>query len=90
MRCCCCGSVSRTATPSRANDRSTPSDVARLCPPSMPISEAIRPSAQARVTSSAVKAIARSDGYAATIRQTASTCSIVATTASGSGRSEGT
>nr|BFE72231.1 hypothetical protein GCM10020092_055320 [Actinoplanes digitatis] len=77
-------------TPRRAKARSTPSDVARLWPPSMPISDAIRPPPIAASTSSAEYAIARSRGYAAASRYTASICSMVATTASGSERSEGT
>ncbi len=56
----------------------------------MPMSDAMRPDAMAAVTSAAVRAMASSDGYAATRRYTASTCSMVAATASGSGRSEGT
>ena len=56
----------------------------------MPISEAIRPSETQASTSAAVRATVRSAGYAAAIRYTASTCSSVATTASGSGRSDGT
>jgi hypothetical protein len=84
-----CVSVTYRA-PSLANDRSTPSDVARLWPPSIPISDAIRPAAMARSTSPAANAMTRSSGYAAVSRYTASTCSIVATTASGSGRSDGT
>ena len=50
------------ATPSRRRVRSTPSELSMLWPPSAPIRAAIRPSANTRRTSAAVRAIAKVSG----------------------------
>ncbi|GAB3844657.1 hypothetical protein GCM10027610_059520 [Dactylosporangium cerinum] len=58
----------RYRTPSRAKDRSTPSEPARLWPPSTPISDAMRPSRMTRSVSAAVYAIVNVSGYVAASR----------------------
>ena len=50
------------ATPSRRSTRRTPSEQSMLCPPSAPISAAIRPPAIARRTSEAVRAASKVSG----------------------------
>ena len=52
----------RYLTPSAYSIRSTPSDPAMACPPSAPSSEATRPEAKIRSTSSAVSASSSASG----------------------------
>ena len=77
-------------TPRACIIRSVPSEELIECPPSMPLSEAIRPARIAASTSSAVRHRARSSGNASTSRCTKSTCSSVAVTAASPASEHGT